>query len=240
MIVLLVALLVGILIALYMREWKPPSMERGRLCDFTAGGSVFEDVGDALARGIRLLELHVYSDEQGHPIVATRPQGDVATDNVTFESVCVALTNDAFPSSDPLIVSIVPHTEQADTFNEMTEILKTTLRHHLVEGRITPSDAIDSFANKVLVVSGGYGAGTSFDASINLNWNESNCRRLTQHQATHPRDPAELTQFNTDFISIVSAEPGARPPLDVPDTPLKYGCQWNVFLTTPGFTPKLF
>jgi hypothetical protein len=40
----------------------PVLTPRKRLCDYYVPGSVFEDIPTALARGVRLLEVHVYSD----------------------------------------------------------------------------------------------------------------------------------------------------------------------------------
>lgn len=240
---ILVLLLFSFLAYLVWDEVKDnvsSTTSRHRLCDYEAGGSVFEPVSDALGRGIRVIEIHVYSDEQGHPVVATRPAKDIAEDNVSFESVCVAILNDAFPSTDPLILSIVPHTEQAITFDRMVEHLETTLRRHLVKDKDITTRPLDDFVGKVVIVSGGYASGTSFSEYVNLNWNESNCRRLDHHQATHPRDPDELLQFNQDYITIVSPDPKVKTKFDNPLAPARYGCQWNFFSSQPGFVKQRF
>jgi hypothetical protein len=43
---------------------QPVLTSRKRLCDYYVPGSVFEDIPSALARGVRLLEVHVYADER--------------------------------------------------------------------------------------------------------------------------------------------------------------------------------
>ena len=49
-----------------------PLAPRGRLCDYQVAGGVYEPLSVVLARGSRLYEAHVYSDEQDHPVVALR------------------------------------------------------------------------------------------------------------------------------------------------------------------------
>lgn len=218
------------------------SVSRGRLCDFTAVGSVYEDIPSALARGVRLLEVHVYSDERDQPVVATTPQQsgyDFATETVSFEQVCVDIANDAFPSKDPLILSIVPQTNKSVTLNKMADYLQTTVRRHLFPARNIQQMPLDSLANKLVIVSGGV-HGTELEPLVNLSWDDSGVRRLTVHQALHSRDPTELRRFNKDFISIVAPEP-ALPHSDVDPVALAAtGCQWR-FVTAgpPGFVKKL-
>ena len=58
---------------LFMDEFKglaPTFDHNRRLCDYRCPGSTFEPVSGALARGIRLIEVHVYSDAQDRPVVA--------------------------------------------------------------------------------------------------------------------------------------------------------------------------
>ena len=83
---------------LFMDEFKglaPTFDHNRRLCDYRCPGSTFEPVSGALARGIRLIEVHVYSDAQDRPVVAL--QSGNKGDTVSFESVCVTLVNEAFP-----------------------------------------------------------------------------------------------------------------------------------------------
>jgi len=215
-----------------------PTSSRRRLCDYYAAGSVFEDVSSALARGIRVLEVHLYSDEDDQPVVATTAQTqghDVAVDNVSFESVCVAITNDAFPSSDPCVLSIVPHTEKTIVLNRAAEILQTTVRRHLIKGTNIHLAPIDSLADKLILVSGGHIVGSDLEPLINLSWTDTPLRRLTYTQALYPRDPEELKGFNLNNISLVAADPDFTPPTLHPNTPaVVYGCQWNFYVSGPG------
>ena len=213
--------------------------DRGRLCDYFTQGSVYEDVSTALKRGVRLLELHVYSDEQDHPVVAKRPLMDgydYAEDNVSFNSCCVDIANDAFPSKDPLIVSLVVHTTKNIVLDRMADTLKTTVRKFLVADKDDnlQTKPIDSFANKLLLVSGGAIQGTKLEELVNLSWSNSNVRRLTFQQAVHPRDEDELIQYNKNNITIVAPQPELKTPMANPERPKALGCQWVVTTDTQG------
>jgi hypothetical protein len=216
----------------------PTIVSRKRLCDYYAPGSVFEDIPTALARGTRLLELHVYSDEQDHPVVALHPQNDgydYALENVTFEQACVMIVNDAFPSDDPFILSIVPHTEKTITINRVAEHLLTTVRRRLVTTRKNVATMpIDSLKGKVLIVSGGNARGTELEQLVNLSWDESNLRRLTYQQALHPRDEKELIRYNRNNITLVAPDAELRTVNVKWDRPMYMGCQWNLYDRTGG------
>ena len=216
----------------------PVLTPRKRLCDYYAPGCVFEDIPTALARGVRLLEVHVYSDEQDHPVVALHPQNDgydYALENVTFEQVCVMVANDAFPSEDPFILSIVPHTEKTITINRIAEHLKTTVRRRLVTTHKNVATLpIDTLKGKVVIVSGGNAKGTELEELVNLSWDDSNLRRLTYQQALHPRDEEELMRFNKDNITLVAPEPELRTVTANPEKPKRLGCQWNLYDRSGG------
>lgn len=216
---------------------------RKRLCDYYAPGGVHEPVKDVLERGGRLYEVHVYSDEQDKPVVANHAQNDgydYASDNTSFEQVCVDLVNDAFPSKDPFVLSIVLHTEKAIVANRVAEHLKTTVRRHLLQ---TPRDItqipIDALANKLIVVSGGNVKGTELEPLVNLFWTEMNFRRLSWHEAAHPRDEPDLVAFNKDRITIVAPDAELRMKNAHPSRPKVLGCQWNLFdRSRGGFVEK--
>lgn len=242
--VLLAAFLVYLVYDTFLKGNVGPVTKRGRLCDYTVSGSVYEDIPTALKKGIRLLEVHVYSDERDQPVVATQPQNsghDFANENVSFEQVCVDIENDAFPSKDPMILSIVSHTNKSVTLNKVAEHLQTITRKRLIPDTDIQEAPVDNFVNKLILVSGGNIHGTALEPLINLNWSEQGVRRLTYQQALHPRDPEELKRFNQDFITIVAPEPELKTINVDPDQPLAYGCQWNLFRRDPpGFVPKTF
>jgi hypothetical protein len=174
----------------------------------------------------------VYSDEQGWPVVAKKPlQGgyDYAEDNWTFEECCVAIANDAFPSRDPLILSIVPHTNKNITLNRVAEHLTTTVHRHLIQGKIHATQPLDSFANKIILVSGGVITGTHLDDLVNLSWNDSSLRRLGYSQAVFPRDQPELVAFNRSGITLVAPDPAFGKVQVNPEIVRAYGCQWSVY-----------
>jgi hypothetical protein len=246
------AVLVGILGYLLWHEWKAQSKEETaatpskRLCDYYVAGSVFEDPSAALARGVRLLEFHIYADEQGHPIVAKTPLNegyDYAADNMSFESCCVTCVNEAFPSESPLILSLVFHSENAVTMNRAAEHLRTTIRKHLLEPGTTDivREPAGRFTNKVIIVSGGNTVGTEMEPLVNVSWSESDLRRLTYSQAIHSRDQSDLVAYNRDHITMVAPDPLFGKSSVNPDTALAYGCQWNLFANDrvqTGFVEK--
>ena len=244
--------LVGILGYLVWSELKsqseedaPPSPSK-RLCDYYVAGSVFEDPSVALARGIRLIELHVYGDEQGYPIVSKKPLNegyDYAADKMSFESCCVTILNEAFPSDKPLILSIVPHTENSVTMNRIAEHLHTTVHRYLLPIGTTDvhQAPMDTLKNKLVIVSGGNISGTALEPLVNLSWSGSHLRRLTYGQAIHSADQSDLVAYNRHSITMVAPDPlFGKSPVN-PDTVLAYGCQWNLFANNrvqTGFVEK--
>jgi hypothetical protein len=191
---------------------------RKRLCDYYAGSD-------------RLKEVHVYSDEQDYPIVADKEFEQA----VSFEQVCVDLVNDAFPSKDPFILSIVLDSDKAIVANRVAEHLKTTVRRHLFQTEKDITQApLDALANKLILVSGGNVKGTELEPLINLFWTDENLRRLSWHEAAHPRDESELFAFNKDHITIVAPDPNLRMKNANPDRPKALGCQWNLFDRSGG------
>jgi hypothetical protein len=242
---LLAALLAAVLVYLIYDTWSvkhPVKPRTGRLCDFVAAGSVFGDPAAAIRRGIRLLEVHIYSDERDQPVVATSPQtggSNVAVDNVSFESVCVDIANDAFPSKDPFILSIVLHTDRTVTIDKVAEHLQTIPRQFLFSETHIQFAPMDALANKLILVSGGAVNGTALEPLLNLNWNDAGVRRLTYQQAISPRDPGDLKRFTQDGIALVAPDPRFKTIVGNPSAPLAFGCQWNLFLDgPPGFVAK--
>ena len=240
-VLLAVVLLLFIGYLLYDETLGDPMIEpgaRNRLCDYYAAGGVYEPLSTVLARGSRLYEVHVYSDEQDHPVVAKNPLNDgynYAEDNVSFEQVCVDITNDAFPSKDPFILSIVLHTDKAVTANECAQHLKTTVRRHLFKTDQAVARApLDQLANKLILVSGGNVRGTELEPLINLSWSEEDLRRLSYQQALHPRDEPGLVAFNRDHITLVAPETEVRTVNANPDRPKYLGCQWNLYDKSGG------
>jgi hypothetical protein len=234
----LVALIVYLVLDDKVGEPMVPLARRKRLCDYTASGGVYEDLSTVLARGSRLYEVHVYSDEQDHPVVARRPLNDgydYAEDNVTFEQVCVDLVNDAFPSKDPFILSIVMHTHKAVTANECAMHIKQTLRRRLLTTNASVARMpIDDLADKVIIVSGGTIRGTELEPLVNLSWMTEDLRRLSYQQALHPRDEAGLMAYAQSNIVLVAPETEVRTVNANPDRPKALGCQWNLYDTSGG------
>jgi hypothetical protein len=213
-----------------------------RLCDYYATGGVFEDAKTVVESGRRLLEVHLYADENGKPIVAKKPMNegyDYVVDYWTFESVCVELLQAWQTSSEPFILSIVPHTTNNVTLNMAANCLKTTVRRHLRDG-VTVSTPLEELKHCLVLVSDNV-QGSELGSLLNLSWSESTVRRLLYAQAMHPRDQPELVSFNRNAISIVVPDPAfGKQTLD-PRIASAYGCQWLLFDSSrgaPGFVEK--
>lgn len=221
-------------------EEKPPSVPK-RLCDYVVRGGIYEEAESVIQSGRRLLEVHLYSDENGNPIVSKNPlnQGyDYAYDYWTFDSVCVSLIQ-AFPNRLPFILSIVPHTTNTVTLNKAADCLKTTVHRHLVPSEYIDLQSVelDLLADKLIIVSGGI-QGTELGDLVNLSWNDSNVRRLTYGQAVHPHDYSELIRFNRNAITLVTPDPVFGKEGVNPEITVAYGCQWILYGNTPGFVEK--
>lgn len=236
------ALAIGILAAagyLMVKTEEPPREAReDTLANYYVPGSTFEDISGALAKGYRLIELHIYSDAQDEPVVALR-QNYEQTAHRSFESCCVTIVNEAFPSDDPLIVSLVSHTDKSFTMNRVAYHLKTTVRKHLVDG-LVEDKPLDALGNKLILVSGNEARGTDLEPLINLSWNDSHLRRLTYQQAAYPREPEELRSFTASNIVLVAPDQ-AFAKFKVMDDVHAYGCQWNLCpspIARTGFIPR--
>jgi hypothetical protein len=215
---------------------------RKRLCDYYVTGGVFEDPVSVLSSGRRLLEVHLYADENGKPIVAKAPLNlgyDYTVDYWTFDSVCTELIQAWQTSSDPFILSIVSHTTNAVTLNRAAHSLKTTVHRHLTD-RVTVKTPLDELKLALILVSD-VPPGNELGQLVNLSWNDSTVRRLLYGQAMHPRDQTELVAYNRNAISIVAPDPTfGKETLD-PRIAAAYGCQWMLFPgsgVTPGFVEK--
>ena len=216
--------------------------DRKRLCDYHATGGVFEDAKLVVESGRRLLEVHLYADENGKPIVAKKPLNlgyDYAYDYWTFDSVCVDLIQAWQSTEDPFILSIVPHSANNVTLNLAAECLKTTVHRHLVAG-VDVDTPLDELKNRLIVVSDNV-QGSEFGKLVNLSWGDSKVRRLMYAQAMHPRDQAELVAYNRNAITLVVPDPTfGKTALD-PAIAFAYGCQWLLFdspRAAPGFVEK--
>jgi hypothetical protein len=215
---------------------------RKRLCDYYVTGGVFEDPKKVIASGRRLLEVHLYADENGKPIVSKTPLNlgyDYTMEYWTFDSVCVDLIQAWESSSDPFILSIVPHTTNNVTLNKAADCLKTTVRRHLVSG-VDVDTPVDELKYRILIVSDNV-QGSELGSLVNLSWADSKVRRLLYAQAMHPRDQPELVAFNRNGISIVAPDQTfGKESLD-PRIASAYGCQWLLFSgcgAAAGFVEK--
>lgn len=227
-----------------------------KLCDFYMasssyslfpGADVYDYISDQILpllikAGARLVELDVYSDENEKPVVGLKNQKlgtDYAYNTVSLEACCVSIANNAFNSvsspvsSDPFVLSLVFHTDNANVLNAASEIIKTTCRGRLLDesyGYQRKNLAIEpvcNLQNKLIIVSGGGQIkGTHMEELVNLSWSTSNLRRMTYSQASQPHDPDELINFNRTHITMVVPDIGDDLTNFNPQIVLSYGCQW--------------
>jgi hypothetical protein len=211
------------------------------------GSDVYDYISDQILpmlikAGARLVELDIYANENNKPVVGLKNQKlgtDYAYNTVSLEACCVSIANNAFNSvsspvsSDPFVLSLVFHTDNATVVNAASEIIKTTCRAHLLDesyGYQRKNLAIEpvcNLQNKIIIVSGGGEIkGTHMEELVNLSWSTSNLRRMTYMQASQPHDPDELINFNRTHITMVVPDIGDDLTNFNPQIVLSYGCQW--------------
>lgn len=210
------------------------------------GNKVYDSISDQvipliIKAGARLVEVDVYDNGNGKPVVGLKNQKlgtDYAANTISFESCCIAVENTAFnsvtslTSSDPFVFSIVFHTSNANVINAAAEILKTTCRKHLLgtefgyQRKNLATEPICNLQNKLIIVSGGEVKGTAMEELVNLSWATSNLRRLTYTQASQVHDPNELIEFNRDHITMVVPDINEDLKNANPQILFTYGCQW--------------
>jgi hypothetical protein len=211
------------------------------------GADIYDYISDQILpmlikAGARLVELDIYADENNKPVVGLKNQKlgtDYAYNTVSLDACCVSIANNAFNSvsspvsSDPFILSLVFHTDNANVLNAASEIIKTTCRGRLLDAsygfqrKNLANEPVCNLQNKIVIVSGGGNIkGTHMDELINLSWSTSNLRRMTYTQASQPHDPDELINFNRTHITMVVPDIGDDLTNYNPQIVLSYGCQW--------------
>jgi hypothetical protein len=222
-------------------EDEPTISTRSHIRDYYLTGGVYEEVKDVISSGRRLLEIHLYADENGKPIVAKKPLNlsyDYAYDYWTFDSVCVDLIQAWENTEDPFILSIVPHSVNNVTLNKAAECLKTTVRRHLVKG-VEPSTPLDDLKNRLILVSDNV-KGSELGELINLFWSESKLRRILYSEGMFPRDRNELIKYNRSAITLVVPDTTFGKIAFEPKDAFANGCQWVILQNSsgPGFVEK--
>jgi hypothetical protein len=234
-----------------------PTTPAYRLCDYYLassafslfpGAKIYDYISDnvipmLVKAGPRLVELDVYDDGTGGPVVGLKNQKlgiDYAYNTVPFGACCIAIANNAFNSvacpvsSDPFILSLVFHTTNNNVMNACAEALKTSCPHYLLGpsyGYQRKNLAIEPICNlqtKLIIISGGEVKGTLMEELVNLSWGTSNLRRLTYTQASQTNDSAELIKHNRDNITMVVPDVGSDLVNMNSQILLTYGCQWNL------------
>lgn len=234
-----------------------PTTPSFRLCDYYMassayslfpGAKVYDYISDnvipmLVKAGPRLVELDIYDDGSGGPVVGLKNQKlgtDYAYNTVPFGACCVAIANNAFNSvacpvsSDPFVLSLVFHTTNNNVMNACAEALKSSCQRYLLGptfGYQRKNLAIEPICNlqsKLIVISGGEVKGTLMEELVNLSWGTSNLRRLTYTQAAQTNDSAELIKHNRDNITMVVPDVGSDLVNMNSQILLTYGCQWNL------------
>jgi hypothetical protein len=212
--------------------------ERKRLCDYYVPGAVFEDPAAVISTGRRLLELHITSDMQDRPVVMASM---VRTDETQhkFEPICVSILNQAFPSRDPFILSLVFHTDTTVTINAVAKALNETVRRFIVPPTSNLGESpIDSLADKLIVISGPETKGTDLEPLVSLSWGDSGLRRLDYARAIHPRDPEELKRYTKNNLVLVVPDP-SKAKYSADNEVIASGCQWSLGGAGTGFIERI-
>jgi Phosphatidylinositol-specific phospholipase C, X domain len=234
-----------------------PTTPSYRLCDYYMassayslfpGAKIYDYISDnvipmLVKAGPRLVELDIYDDGSGGPVVGLKNQKlgtDYAYNTIPFGACCVAIANNAFNSvacpvsSDPFVLSLVFHTTNNNVMNACAEALKTSCHKYLLGaafGYQRKNLAIEPICNlqsKLIIISGGEVKGTLMEELVNLSWGTSNLRRLTYTQAAQTNDSAELIKHNRDNITMVVPDIGSDLVNTNSQILLTYGCQWNL------------
>ena len=233
----------------------PTTPANMRLCDYYIasssysifpGAKIYDYVSDSILplvikAGPRLVELDIYDDGNGKPVVGLKNQKlgtDYAYNTVSFEACCVSIINTAFNSitspvsTDPFMLSLVFHTDKTNVINSCAEILKTTCRSHTLDSTYSYQrknlavEPICNLQSKLLIISGGNVKGTLMDELVNLSWATSSLRRLTYTQAAQTYDHEELITYNRNAITMVVPDIGEDLKNFNPQILFTYGCQW--------------
>jgi len=231
----------------------PLGGENHKLCDYYIasssytvfpGSEVTDYISDEIIplvvkAGARLIELDIY-DDGGIPVVGLKNETlgyDYAKNSVTLEKCCIAIGNSAFSgtlSSDPFILSLMFHTENTNTLNASSQIIKDTLGRFLLgpeyafHRKNLAQEPIENLKGKLIIVSGGAMTHTKMHELVNLSWSTSDLRRLTYMQASQPYDHEELIESNKKSICMVIPDPDPDLKNNNPIVVSGYGCQWNL------------
>jgi len=236
-----------------------PTGDDTRLCDYYIASSsysvfpssyVYDYISDGILplvikAGARLVELDIYSDTDGKPVVGLKNETygyDYAKNSVSFESCCVSIANTAFnkvetkTASDPFVLSLMFHTTKTNTIEACSEILKQTLARFFLppqyayegQGKLNLAvEPICNLAGKLVIVSGPeIKSIPSMHELVNLSWGSSNLRRLSFMNASQPYDHEELINSNRRAITMVIPDPDPDLKNSNPTVLFGYGCQW--------------
>lgn len=234
-----------------------PTTPAYRLCDYYLassayslfpGSKIYDYITDGIIpmlakAGPRVVELDIYDDGSGSPVVGLKNQKlgtDYAYNTISFGACCVAIANNMFNTvacpvaTDPFILSLVFHTTNSNVLNACAEVLKTTCRPYLLDAsygyqrKNLAIEPICKLQSKMIVVSGTEVKGTLMEEVVNMSWGTSNLRRLTYTQAAQTNDSNELIENNRNNITMVVPDIEGDLVNKNPQILLTYGCQWNL------------
>jgi len=230
----------------------PLGNDNYKLCDYYVassaytvfpGNSVTDYISDdvipsVVKSGARLIELDIYDGDVPSVGLKYHTVGyDYAQNSVPLEKCCLAIGNSAFSgtlSSDPFILSLMFHTENTNTLNASSQIIRDTLGRFLLgpeyafHRKNLAQEPIENLKGKLIIVSGGSMKHTKMHELVNLSWSTSDLRRLTYMQASQPYDHEELVESNKKSICMVIPDPSPDLKNNNPIVVSGYGCQWNL------------
>ncbi len=224
-----------------------------KLCDyfvassafsFLPGSTAYADLTtDALVKvmqaGARLIELHIYA-RNGKPVVGLQSSTGkkVTFTMLPLEDCCVAIANTAWNASstknatDPMMLSVVFHSDDTKIANATAETIKSTLQRYLLSSDYSyqrknlAAEPVCNLQGKLVILSGEYVKGTLMDELVNLSWLSSHLRRQTYTEASQTYNYQELTDYNRRNITMVVPDSYESLSNSSPDILFSFGCQW--------------
>lgn len=170
--------------------------------------SSVEAIKTALNRGIRCIELDVFADGDKVIVAHGAPkaignQDLIITTTINFEEVIQMISEEAFKNTElPLFICIENNTEgNINANNNMARIIREKLSERLINNRTIPTTLLGQLLNKVVIMSGGGGAG-DFINLVNVFWSDNGVHNISSARIT-PNNPQLVRVYPEGNLSGV-------------------------------------
>jgi len=200
---------------------------------------------NCIKQGVRCLDFAVYSID-GVASIAISSTADFTIkesyNNVPFAQAMAVIRDYAFSGStcpnpgDPLILHIRILSKNLNIYNDMAQILETTLSDRLLDsnfsfeyrGQNLASTPLRDLMGKVVIIvdkTNPFFLDTKLDEYVNLASNSVFLRIERFSDVKYSPDIAELTFFNKQNMSICLPDLAANNDNPSCQLPMQYGCQ---------------